>query len=280
MRCRTFLCGMVFAFVFVFAAPLATFAQGNVHVVQAGETLIGVAARYGVSTSALAAANGIKANGWVYTGQRLVIPGGSSQIAVVRRSYHVVARGETLGSIAQRYGTNVQALVSANGLTSNTIYVGQRLNLPGNQASPAPAAVPAAGEIAPIVLPEGAGVGGERWIDVNITNQTITAYEGQTPVYSAVVSTGIWKYPTVVGTYNIYVKYRSAGMSGGTGADYYNLPNVPYVMYFYRGYGIHGTYWHNNFGTPMSHGCVNLRTTDAEWFFNWASVGTKVVTHY
>jgi lipoprotein-anchoring transpeptidase ErfK/SrfK len=69
-------------------------------------------------------------------------------------------------------------------------------------------------------------------------------------------------------------------MSGGSGADYYYLPNVPHVMYFYGGYGLHGTYWHNNFGTPMSHGCVNLSQTDAEWLYNWASVGTKVVTHY
>ena len=59
-----------------------------------------------------------------------------------------------------------------------------------------------------------------------------------------------------------------------------DLPNVPYTMYFYKGYGIHGTYWHHNFGHPMSHGCVNMRTSDAAWLFNWASVGTPVVTHY
>jgi lipoprotein-anchoring transpeptidase ErfK/SrfK len=64
-----------------------------------------------------------------------------------------------------------------------------------------------------------------------------------------------------------------------SGPGYY-LPNVPYVMYFYRGYGLHGTYWHHNIGTPMSHGCVNLPTAEAGWLFNWASVGTKVVTHY
>ena len=51
-------------------------------------------------------------------------------------------------------------------------------------------------------------------------------------------------------------------------------------MYFYGGYGLHGTYWHNNFGTPMSHGCVNLSQGDAAWLYNWAPVGTKVVTHY
>ncbi len=60
----------------------------------------------------------------------------------------------------------------------------------------------------------------------------------------------------------------------------YDLPGVPYTMYFYKGYALHGTYWHNNFGHPMSHGCVNLRTSDAGWLFNWASVGTPVVTHW
>jgi lipoprotein-anchoring transpeptidase ErfK/SrfK len=63
------------------------------------------------------------------------------------------------------------------------------------------------------------------------------------------------------------------------GYDYY-LEGVPYVMYFYRDYAIHGTYWHNNFGTPMSHGCVNVNTPDAGWLFNWAPVGTVVNVHH
>jgi lipoprotein-anchoring transpeptidase ErfK/SrfK len=104
----------------------------------------------------------------------------------------------------------------------------------------------------------------------------VYAYEGDVVVNSFVVSTGTWATPTVTGQYKIYVKYRSAKMSG---PGYY-LPNVPYIMYFYKGYGLHGTYWHNNFGTPMSHGCVNLRTEDAGWLFNWASVGTIVNVHY
>jgi lipoprotein-anchoring transpeptidase ErfK/SrfK len=68
------------------------------------------------------------------------------------------------------------------------------------------------------------------------------------------------------------VKYRATDMRG---PDYY-LPQVPWTMYFYQGYGIHGTYWHNNFGRRMSHGCVNLPIDQAEWFFNFASVGTPV----
>lgn len=117
---------------------------------------------------------------------------------------------------------------------------------------------------------------GERWIDVDLTNQMVYAYEGDVVVNAFVVSTGTWLTPTVTGQYKVYVKYRSASMSG---PGYY-LPDVPYIMYFYKSYGLHGTYWHNNFGTPMSHGCVNLRTDEAAWLFNWASVGTMVNVHY
>lgn len=123
--------------------------------------------------------------------------------------------------------------------------------------------------------PPAAASGDERWIDVDLSEQRLYAYEGETLVNSFLVSTGTWRYPTVIGTFRIYVKLRYADMSG---PDYY-LPNVPYVMYFYKGYGLHGTYWHNNFGTPMSHGCVNLSVSDAAWLYNWASVGTTVRVH-
>ena len=117
---------------------------------------------------------------------------------------------------------------------------------------------------------------GERWIDVNLTQQMVYAYQGDTVVNSFLVSTGTWQYPTVTGQYHIYIKLRYTDMSG---PGYY-LPNVPFTMYFYKGYGLHGTYWHHNFGTPMSHGCVNLSIPDSEWLYNWASVGTLVNIHY
>ncbi|MBL7161210.1 MAG: L,D-transpeptidase [Anaerolineales bacterium] len=120
------------------------------------------------------------------------------------------------------------------------------------------------------------GVGSdERWIDIDLSEQRLYAYKGNNAVSSFVISTGTWQYPTVTGQYRIYAKYRYSDMAG---PGYY-LPDVPYTMYFYKGYGIHGTYWHNNFGTPMSHGCVNMRTDDADWVFNWASVGTVVYVH-
>lgn len=121
-----------------------------------------------------------------------------------------------------------------------------------------------------------AGISGnQRWIDIDLSEQRTYAYEGSQVVNSFVVSTGTWRTPTVTGRFKIYVKYRYADMSG---PGYY-LADVPFVMYFYKGYGLHGTYWHNNFGTPMSHGCVNLRNDDARWLFNWASVGTIVNVH-
>ena len=115
-------------------------------------------------------------------------------------------------------------------------------------------------------------------IYVDLTNQRVYAYEGSRLVYNFLVSTGKWgKTPT--GNFNIWIKLRYTLMAGGNKSigTYYYLPNVPYTMYFYnndipkeRGYGLHGTYWHSNFGHPMSHGCVNLRTEDAEKLYYWS----------
>jgi lipoprotein-anchoring transpeptidase ErfK/SrfK len=143
-------------------------------------------------------------------------------------------------------------------------------------ATSLPSIPPAPTEDVPQVsLPPGVKKG-EIWIDVDLTNQYLQVYKGKNLLNGFVVSTGTWQHPTVTGQYQIYVKYPAADMAG---PGYY-LPSVPYVMYFYKGYGIHGTYWHNNFGTPMSHGCINLRTADAEWVYNKASVGTLVNIHY
>lgn len=116
----------------------------------------------------------------------------------------------------------------------------------------------------------------QRWIDVDISDQRAYAYQGSQIVRSFVVSTGIAAYPTVIGQFHVYVRYRYAPMSG---VGWY-LPNVPYVMYFYKGYGLHGTYWHNNFGTPMSHGCINFRIEDAAWVWDFTTIGTLVNIHY
>jgi len=118
--------------------------------------------------------------------------------------------------------------------------------------------------------------GGTHWIEVNLTQQMLYAWAGDTLVRSFVVSTGLWQTPTITGTFEVYLKLVATTMSG---PGYY-LENVPYTMYFSGDYGIHGTYWHSNFGTPMSHGCVNMYTPDAAWLFDFAPYGTKVNVHY
>jgi len=115
----------------------------------------------------------------------------------------------------------------------------------------------------------------ERWIDVDLSEQRVTAYEGQTPVQSYLVSTGLPVTPTPVGQFRIWIKLRYDDMQG---ADYY-LEDVPFVMYFWRGYGFHGVWWHANWGHPMSHGCINQPNDMAEWLFNFAEVGTLVNIH-
>lgn len=126
---------------------------------------------------------------------------------------------------------------------------------------------------------------GEKHIYVDLSTQTLTAYQGDTLFLKTLVSTGKWT-PTPTGEFTIWSKFRSTKMSGGSGNDYYYLPNVPYTMFFSgsgvapsRGFALHGTYWHNNFGHPMSHGCVNLRTVDAEKLFYWTD-GTEKITIY
>lgn len=117
----------------------------------------------------------------------------------------------------------------------------------------------------------------EKHIYVDLSAQKLYAYEGTQLFLETLVSTGKWgRTPT--GDFQIWIKIRSTKMSGGSGSSYYYLPNVPYVMYFYnseipkaRGYGLHGTYWHNNFGYEMSHGCVNLRNIDAKALYEWTT---------
>jgi lipoprotein-anchoring transpeptidase ErfK/SrfK len=114
----------------------------------------------------------------------------------------------------------------------------------------------------------------EAWVEVILSQQRLIAHNADGSIFmDTLISSGTAYYPTVTGTYRIYVKYRTAPMRG---PDYY-IPDVPNTMYFYGSYGLHGAYWHDNFGHPMSHGCVNMRLSDAAALFGWTSVGTKVV---
>lgn len=113
----------------------------------------------------------------------------------------------------------------------------------------------------------------EKWLDVNLAQQTLVAYEGDKPVYATLVASGREGYETARGLNRIWIKLYAGRMSGGNPADpieYYNLEDVPWTMYFYRDFGVHGAYWHDAFGAVRSHGCVNLSPTDSYWVFNWA----------
>jgi lipoprotein-anchoring transpeptidase ErfK/SrfK len=120
---------------------------------------------------------------------------------------------------------------------------------------------------------------GEKRIEIDLTNQRLYAYEGENKVFEFIISTGKPWWPTPTGEFRPWIKLRYKRMRGGSKAlgTYYDLPNVPFVMFFangkvpgWKGYAIHGTYWHNNFGHPMSHGCVNLSIPDAEKIYYWA----------
>jgi lipoprotein-anchoring transpeptidase ErfK/SrfK len=116
----------------------------------------------------------------------------------------------------------------------------------------------------------------QRWLEVNLTTQRLIAWEGNKPMRAVIVSTGKAETPTLTGTFEVQSKHWSARMQG----DDYDVPDVPYTMYYDGGYAIHGAYWHNRFGTPVSHGCVNVAVDHAEWFFKFASIGTPIVVHY
>lgn len=136
----------------------------------------------------------------------------------------------------------------------------------------------------------------EKWIEVDLSDQKLIAHQGNSIFLESLISSGVWG-KTPPGEYNIWYKIRATKMEGGNRATntYYYLPNVPYTMFFKGDFGIHGTYWHQNFGKPMSHGCVNAPTPIAEKLFYWsdpqlpegqwaaratdANPGTRVVVH-
>lgn len=128
---------------------------------------------------------------------------------------------------------------------------------------------------------------GNKRIEVDLASQQVFAYEGDRQVFSFLISSGKWDR-TPNGTFKIWTKIRSQKMSGGSKSlgTYYYLPNVPYIMFFHNdrypkqlGFSLHGTYWHNNFGTPMSHGCVNMKTSEAALLYDWAPVGTPITIY-
>jgi hypothetical protein len=124
--------------------------------------------------------------------------------------------------------------------------------------------------------PAGFAVDGKKWIDVSIRKQLLVAYEGRKPAYATLISSGIsgmadpaTSHATVRGVFYIHAKHVSATMDGDEATDSYDLRDVPYIQYFHEGYALHGAFWHDDFGRPRSHGCVNLAPADAAWLFEW-----------
>jgi LysM repeat protein len=260
----------------------------TIHVVQPGENLNAIANKYGVTVEQILQANNIANPDRIFRGQELqiwtlensadeavIIPEETLNVEPVEpaapvptNTTYIVQPGEHLAQIAQRFGVSWPVIAQMNGIANpDRVFAGQELIIPALNPS---------GGVADlgIMVPSGPGatITRGKQIVVDLSEQRIYAYQDGGLLRNVVVSTGLPGTPTVQGDYAVYVKYTAQTMSG---PGYY-LPDVPYVMYFYQGYGIHGTYWHSNFGQPMSHGCVNLPTPEAEWFFNWAEVGTPV----
>ncbi len=169
--------------------------------------------------------------------------------------FHTVQQGETLSEIAYKYNIAIADLVRANYITNeNYIQAGQELLI---TSSPIVAPIP--------------NQNGKQIITI-LSKQTVYAYENGQLVKSFLISSGVPSFPTVTGNYRIETKYEKDDMSG---PGYY-LEDVPWVMYFHLGYSFHGTTWHNNFGTPMSHGCLNMTVDDAKWLYDWSPIGTIV----
>jgi LysM repeat protein len=349
---------LVFVVLTIFVVPLYAQDTSNqtIHTVQRGDTLYRIAVRYGVSMDAIAEANGITNRSRILAGQQLVIPNYDPSPTEVDNPlvagtpiYHTVTGGDTLGSIANRYGMTISQLMRLNNIADpNVIYRGQQLavwsttdaepneasvsgapNEPAATVAEPPAAAPSTtytvqpgdhlaliarrfgvswSELAQannlsnpnqiysgqtLIIPSGGDsadlgiiappapqydvpsptISVGRQVVVDLSDQMLYAFEDGVLLRSVLVSTGLPATPTVLGDYNVYWILESQTMSG---PGYY-LPDVPYVMYFYQGYGLHGTYWHSNFGNPMSHGCVNLPTPEAEWLYrNFVQIGTPV----
>jgi hypothetical protein len=134
-----------------------------------------------------------------------------------------------------------------------------------------PVAIPAADAAPP-------APSGGRAVVVSLSQQALWAYEDGAVVRSTYVSTGKEKFRTPAGLFTVNSKLPEQDMAGVIGGESYNVPKVPDVMYFTnRGHALHGTYWHENFGVPMSHGCINLPMDVADWMYQWAPLGMAVL---
>lgn len=260
------------------------------HVVQPGENLTSIANRYGLTVEQLIRINNINNPNRIERGQTLTVfetdattttttttedtaPAEEAPVTVPEMDYinYIVQPGETLAQIAQRFNIAWPAIVEANSITNpNHIEAGQTIIIP-NTDSTAVSGILSMPE--PLLTGPPATITTGKQIIVDLSDSRIYAYQDGQLIRSVLVSTGRAATPTVQGNFTVQRRYTSQTMSG---PGYY-LPGVEWILYFYAGYAIHGTYWHNNFGQPMSHGCVNLPNEEAKWFYDFAPIGTPVL---
>ena len=248
-------------------------ASEGYYTVQVGDSLSVIAQSHDMKLSDLMRLNGIVSADKITVGQTLRVTARATPVVTssteatppaVERIY-VVQAGDTLSSIALANDTTTEQILVANGLpNANLVYVGQRLRVPEDAAAPSE-------EITFAGVPED----GPKRIEIDISDQTLSAWQGDVRIMYTSVSSGREWTPTVLGDYAITRKYRKQDMYG----DDYEIPGVPWVMYFFSGYAIHGAYWHTNFGTPSSHGCINMLPEEAELLYAWAPQGTEVTIH-
>ena len=250
-----------------------------IHIVQAGENLYRIGLRYGVTAQTLAELNGIYDPGRVVVGQTLIVPGNRAAPAAAPQpghsaATHTVQPGETLSVIALRYGVTLWTLVQANGIANpSQIFPGQVLAIPQGD-NPAPAHDSAL-----------AGAGGGKRIVVDLSEQHLYAYQGETLAYSFVISTGMPGAGTSTGTFCVLDKIPNAYAStwglqmpywlgiywaGGLENGIHALPILPNGQRLWAGY----------LGTPVSFGCIILGTQEARTLYQWAEVGMPVVIQY
>jgi hypothetical protein len=124
-------------------------------------------------------------------------------------------------------------------------------------------------KLTPIERP--AEVDTDKWVGIDLYEQTLIAYEGDTPVFSTLISSGLKDWPTNEGLFHVYLRYERTPMSGAyQQPDFYFLQEVPWTQYFDGDIALHGTYWHDGFGYRASHGCVNASIIDAKWLYDWS----------
>lgn len=125
--------------------------------------------------------------------------------------------------------------------------------------------------ITPIARP--AGVDSQRWVGVDLANQMLIAYDGTRPVFATLISSGFAELPTHPGLYHVFQSRTVQTLGWGTPGEpfAYTVEDVPYLLYFNGHQGLHGAYWHDDFGSTHSHGCVNLSVSDARWIYDFLS---------